>query len=642
MASLVENSAPGASENRAVAAAEPGVAASPPSSPSHAVNPDVVVITRQDELLLELQPFLPLRTRLRPADTAADASLLIRRNRRPQVLFLDTRHMESVPAEVEVIRTEVPHVVMLLLMQTPAAPSLPQEMSGIVHALLPLPLDAEATAAALGRALQEALTRKPTHVVIPGAGERQVPVAPPVPDEDIHTPPPVPAPRYAMLQAAAVCGFLLLGSGAVAWLLTPRQAYVPALEQVETSILAGTVDNLLESGRRALHERRFTSPHENNALTYYRSALATDPRNAEALDGLQRVAAVLEKRFDHAMRHSHLDEAGTALANLELAAPQHPQLSAWRLQLLSARIAVAEAQSEVKRMAALVRQAEQSHMASADQIGRWRSALRHLREERRLRGIPADWETATEVDITDSGEEASANSPASSEPAVPLATMASASSTPSSQLLSSAYLDRAREAALRHADSEMDHWLEEAQSTGATPAEVEAVRRASGTQHRAPSQADAERLLGLFHDRLREGRLTAPEQDSAAYYLVRLQTQQPGSPTLMQAGRELSSRLLARAWGYLNQGRISLADADLAQLHRCCADTKDPEALRALEAARSAQSQPSAAAGGAPAESSPASPSLRAEPTLPRYPPDLPPEGAGRPAQRPGDGVLLH
>ena len=66
---------------------------------------------------------------------------------------------------------------------------------------------------------------------------------------------------------------------------------------VDTSIVAGHVDDLLEKARRAMRDRRYTAPTGNNALVYYRSALAADPTSGEAKDGLRRVGDVCDLAF---------------------------------------------------------------------------------------------------------------------------------------------------------------------------------------------------------------------------------------------------------------------------------------------------------------------------------------------------------
>ncbi len=95
---------------------------------------------------------------------------------------------------------------------------------------------------------------------------------------------------------------------------------------VETSLIKGKIDELLERARLAMRERRYSEPVGDNALLYYRSAAAADPANGEAVDGLQRVAAVLAARFDESMNGGRLDEAGLALANFKAAAPNDSRI----------------------------------------------------------------------------------------------------------------------------------------------------------------------------------------------------------------------------------------------------------------------------------------------------------------------------
>src|SRR5262249_136934 len=102
-----------------------------------------------------------------------------------------------------------------------------------------------------------------------------------------------------------------------------------ATPSTETLIAHGKVDELLEKARLARKERRFTEPGGDNALLFYRSAVAADATNGEARDGLQRVAAVLASRFEEAMSGGHLEEASLTLGNFKSAAPNDARLVAF-------------------------------------------------------------------------------------------------------------------------------------------------------------------------------------------------------------------------------------------------------------------------------------------------------------------------
>jgi hypothetical protein len=133
--------------------------------------------------------------------------------------------------------------------------------------------------------------------------------------------------------------------------------------------------------------------------------------------------------------------------------------------------------------------------------------------------------------------------------------------------LASAYLDKARQAAVASHSADVERWLQEAYA-GASAAEIDGVRREIAQRQRALESA---RYLGLFHDRLRDGKLSEPAQDSAVYYLGQLQSSDPGNTQLSQATHDLAAKLLDRARGIINTGKGNAqADADVSLAKRFC------------------------------------------------------------------------
>ena len=162
----------------------------------------------------------------------------------------------------------------------------------------------------------------------------------------------------------------------------------PAAEPVaDTSIVQGKVDELLEKARLAMHERRFTEPAGDNALLYYRSAAAADASNAEARDGLQRVAGVLAGRFEEAVSAGRFEEAAQTLANFKSAAPADARVATFEQRLYAGAIAKALADGNLERAAALVRQAQQSGSRCPRAAGQ--VARRHRPPRGRLQGHAA-------------------------------------------------------------------------------------------------------------------------------------------------------------------------------------------------------------------------------------------------------------
>jgi TonB family protein len=132
---------------------------------------------------------------------------------------------------------------------------------------------------------------------------------------------------------------------------------------------------------------------------------------------------------------------------------------------------------------------------------------------------------------------------------------------------------------------EQDRWLGEARAIGMKSAEAAAFQRDVASSRQKAVQADNDRLAQLARERLRDGRLTDPAQDSAAWYLTQLQAADAGSPALADASRDLAGKLLERARSAALAGRP--ADADLAQARRWGADPKDIAAVQQLQAAKS-------------------------------------------------------
>jgi len=377
-----------------------------------------------------------------------------------------------------------------------------------------------------------------------------------------------------------------------------------AAPAADTSIVQGKVDELLEKARLAMHERRFTEPAGDNALLYYRSAVAADGHNAEAHDGLARVAGVLAARFDEALNGGRFDEAALNLANFKAATAADPRVGAFELRLYSAQIGKALADGNLDRAAALVHQAQQSSGIAAEQIARWRADVTRRQEDakvQRLAGLVDDRiHDGRLIEADDSAK-------GYLQQLIALAP-ANASTQRATHELSAVYLHKAREAALARNSAEQERWLAEARAIGTKPADIATFERELAGARQKATQAESDRQVQLARERLRDGRLSDPAQDSAAYYLTQVQATDPGSTSLAEASRELAQALLARARASIGAGKP--ADADLVLARRFGADPQDVLAVQQL------QSQPKDAASDTAALAS----LKRVRATPPEYP----------------------
>lgn len=575
-----------------------------PASSQPAV--DVTAVTTRDDFLLELGQTLDGQAAVRPVETVEAALELLAGGKRAQVLAIDARACADVRAAVDAAATRAPKTVVLVFAESAAEKQLADALKGSkVFAVLPTPVDVRKTQAVLEGAMAEAIankTEQPPAIAPPAdlnIGAFRGDFVPANADDAGGLPP---RRSKTPLIAAAVAALAVAAGGA--WYFTHSSATnpvpatpastvaaapaaaTPATETAadapavaDTAIVQGKVDELLEKARLAMHERRYTEPNGDNALLYYRSAAAADASNGEAKDGLQRVAGVLAGRFEETLSASRYEEAGQILANFKSATPADPRGASFEQRLYAAEVSRALADGNTERAMAYVRQAQQSGSASPEQIAKWRADIVHRTEDTKVTRLASlVSERIRDGRLVDGDDSAKAYL---------LQLQAAAAANPTTQRaahdLTSAYLRKAREAALAKNTAEQDHWMSEARALGMKPAEIAAFQRDLTNSRQKAVQAESERVLQLSRERMRDGRLTEPAQDSAAFYLAQLEASDPTNAGLAEASHGLAAKLEERARGAIAAGKP--ADADLALAKRWGADPKDLAALQLLQSA---------------------------------------------------------
>ncbi len=613
--------------------------AAPSSSPAPAAGSkpavELTAVTTRDDFLLELGEALAGQASVRPVETMAAALEHLATARRAQVLVLDSRDLSELRAELDRIEAQSAETPVIVFAPHESEKEVATALKGgHVFAVLPIPLDARKTAALIEGAIAEAVARKgpverPTAGNDTSRGFRgltgQTGSGASLPGSEFLT---GNAAATRPLSSAGVqsrgsmagksgsgsgwqarkviiglaVGVALVALGAT-YLLTrnatePRPlppataalkpAAAPVAESApaptETLLLKGRVDDLLEKGRLAMRERRYSEPAGDNALLYYRSAAAADASNGEAGDGLQRVAGVLANRFDDAVGAGRLDEASQALSNLKLAVPTDPRANSFEVRLLSAWISKAFSDANFDRASLLIRQAAQSPAISADQVARWRIELaRHQEDIKVQRFANLITERLRDGRLSDPADDSARSYMKQLHEAAP----ANAVTQRLEKELGAAYLRRAREAALANRPQDLERWLNEARTAGVTAAEISALQReVSSTRSRAVA-AESERLEKLVRERLHDGHLADPAQDSAAFYLTQLQSNDPNNTAAGALSHDLAARFIERARAEAQSNQATALDADLTQAKRWGADPKDIQAVQTLQTASS-------------------------------------------------------
>ena len=466
--------------------------------------------------------------------------------KRGQVLVIDTRDVSDVRGDIERAHSQAAHAVVLVFTVAETEKQVGAAVKGSnVFAVLPIPVDKRKTGAVLEGAMADAVARKAVRSPDRNTG---VSVDPYQSQADSGSPSGSGGKSKMGLIVGVGVVVAALAGGAYVFLgkskeAAPTQAVAPkavvapaaqapeapaaddvslaARPSVETSLVKGKVDDLLEKARLAMRERRYSEPVGDNALLYYRSAAASDPANGEAVDGLQRVAGVLAARFDESMNGGRFDEASIALANFKAAAPSDGRIPGLEVRLMTAQVSKALADGNVERASALVRQAQSSSAISADQVNKWRNEITRRQEDAKVQRIAGL--------VTDRIRDGRLLDPADDSAKLYMQQLhdAAPSNSTTQRLtrdLNSAYMRKAREAAIANRASEVDRWMTEARAGGVSANEINSFQKELSNARQKAISVESDRLAQLARDRIRDGRLTDPAQDSAAYYITQIQS----------------------------------------------------------------------------------------------------------------------
>jgi protein TonB len=598
-----------------------GSSASASGAPASSNRPsvDVTAVTTRDDFLLELGEALGGQASVRPVDSVSAALEFLQNTKRGQVLVFDSRDIANIREEVDLAHAEAPHAVMLVFATSDAEKQIGAAVKGsTIFAVLPIPIDKRKTAAVLDSVITDAVAKKGT-----ARASAPVTVEPFQPRSESPSGPSSSGSAsklvglVGIVVAVAIVGglYMLFNKGKPAQLPVATQQKQHASVEIEQApgaddaalapkpavdivLVKGTIDELLEKARGAMRERKYTEPSGDNALVYYRSALAVDGGNGEALDGLQRVASVLGSRFDDALSGGRLDEAAGSLANFKAASPRDLRLPSLELKLATAQINKALADGNVDKAAALVRQAQQSTSIAPDQLNKWRTDISRRQEDAkllRLANLVSD--RIRDGKLVDPTEDSAQTYVQQLREAAPT----NATTQRAQRDLNSAYMRKAREAALNKNQADEDRWLGEAKSGGVNASDLAAFQRDLVTARQKAAAAESERVTQLARDRIRDGKLTDPAQDSAAFYVGQLQTTDPSNAAVASLSKDLAGKLVDRARSVARDpSKAALVDADLTQAKHWGADARDIAAVQQLQSsARNATA--SASRANAPA-----------------------------------------
>lgn len=149
----------------------------------------------------------------------------------------------------------------------------------------------------------------------PGAAVPEVAVAPPPAPEPVVAAPVAPAEPVVELPPEPEPEPVAVEPPPPAPVVAP--AAKPAVD----------VAGLITKGNSALAADRLDAPAGDNAWDYYRLALAADPKNKKAKDGIKRIADRFVQLIDQALAGGNIAQAKKYLAAGERVAPNYPPLA---------------------------------------------------------------------------------------------------------------------------------------------------------------------------------------------------------------------------------------------------------------------------------------------------------------------------
>lgn len=367
--------------------------------------------------------------------------------------------------------------------------------------------------------------------------------------------------RRAAGAAAALLALLLLAWGGAEWIgrapWTNASPGAPdAAAPQDPAADNAAVQRLVDAAGVALSQGRLLVPEDASAVSLYRAALARDPANVQARQGLAQVADELLRGVEQALLAGDLATAASLLDAARGVQPTHPRLQFLTVQLtqVSDRLRqeaadaasgrVSEARDQEQRLATLLSVAEQ-RLKAGKLVGGLDSAEAYVLEARRA---------------------------APDEPRVRQAVDA----------LSAALMRNARQAWTEKNEPSARNWLQHAQALGADPDGVARLSAQIASEQLATVVEDLSRLLALANQRIAQGRLLEPTTDSARHYLDLLRAANPAFPGAAETEALLALGLIEETQRLNRAERVEDAKRYLAAAEAAGA----PRA--ALDAARAA------------------------------------------------------
>jgi TonB family protein len=292
------------------------IAAVEPTRMSRPRRVEVVVVSGDDEFLIEIGPLLGEGFRTRPVDSPAAIAVVVAEQAQggdipPSMIMLDAAVLtdpRAAVAQIEAAHPRLP-IIVIAASRDESYWSAALARGAIIDVIARYDLS--------GERFKEALSRADTRA-------RAAP--PPSPPGEL-TPPA--GNNRKLLIGAAIAVALAAGAFFAFHKSAPAPGANPtaslSADQSNAAAQAAKPQSTLEllsAARIAFRDQKLlprtdVEPHGDSALELYAQVLAQEPKNDEAIDGLQRLFSVLKTRVQADITANKLDDAQKLMASFK-------------------------------------------------------------------------------------------------------------------------------------------------------------------------------------------------------------------------------------------------------------------------------------------------------------------------------------
>jgi TonB family protein len=316
------------------------------------------------------------------------------------------------------------------------------------------------------------------------------------------------------------------------------------------------LEKLLARADAAMRRGALTTPAGDNAIELYRLALRRKANDTRATAGLERVLDRILTSAEQALLQDKIDDAARFVETARVINPEHvrvafltAQIGKERERALLTQARQAAARGNVDQAIAVLDRASiagsnsnvvaqaRSDIAQRDIENRVDDFLRRANERLRQGALVEPAQNNARFFI----ESARAIAPNQNEV------------RQAQRQLSDRIVAQARTAISAGNAEEADRWIGAAGEAGVARDDINALNR-DVQRVRIAARADAmARLSQSFNQRLAQGRLVDPANDSAKFFLAELNRAEAGHPSTQLARQALGSRMIDEARGAITR-----------------------------------------------------------------------------------------